>query len=226
MKLLLFDLDGTLINTGGAGTRALDRAFRALYGCPCTFDGTPLAGKTDRFIIRQVFENTLGRPAGDLDIDVASDKYLSYLGDEVSRSPGYCVLEGAREILRMLDGRGDVLLALGTGNLERGARIKLEPAGLNCYFRIGGFGSDAEDRRDVLRAAVQRGERFANRQFLPKDVIVIGDTVLDVWAGKALGAVTIAVGRGYDNREALQACKPDVYLESLSEIEAIFQILG
>lgn len=226
MKLLLFDLDGTLINTGGAGTRALDRAFRALYGCPCAFDGIPLAGKTDRFIIRQVFENTFGRLASDLDIDEASDKYLSYLGDEVSRSPGYCVLDGAREIVQALDGRSDVVLALGTGNLEKGARIKMEPSGLNRYFRIGGFGSDAEDRREVLRTAVQRGERFANRQFLPKEVIVIGDTVLDVWAGKALGAVTVAVGRGHDNGEVLRACKPDVYLESLSEIEAIFRILG
>lgn len=212
--------------TGGAGLRALDRAFHTLYGISCVVDGVSMAGKTDPAIIRQVFEKTLGRLAGNRDVEEIGDNYLTFLNGEIKSSPGYHVMEGVQELLENLVGREDVLLALGTGNLERGARIKMERGGLNPYFLFGGFGSDAEDRREVLKTAVRRGEERVNRPFALKDIFVIGDTILDVRAGKAIGAVTVAVGSGFGQEADLRASRPDLYIDSFLKAGLFYKLLN
>jgi phosphoglycolate phosphatase-like HAD superfamily hydrolase len=130
-----------------------------------------------------------------------------------------------RELLTGLRPRSDVTLALGTGNLERGARIKLEPSGLNEFFPFGGFGSDAEARAEVLGAGVRRAEERIGAPLLRKNVWVIGDTILDVQAGKAIGAMTVAVACGHGSRDDLRAAGPDIYLDDFTDARLFLQAL-
>jgi len=221
MKLLLFDLDGTLVRTGGAGLRALDRAFAALYKLPEAMAGVIPHGKTDPMIIREVIETKMKRPAAPEDIAGVGEAYLEFLPQEVAPGPDYQVLDGVRPLLENLVDRRDTLLGLGTGNLERGARIKLGPGRLNPFFAFGGFGSDAEDRRQVLAAGVRRAEERVGAPIPKENIFVIGDTVLDVWAGKGIGAKTVAVG----DIAALKASGPDLLMETLTRTEEFFRFI-
>jgi len=179
-------------------------------------EGVSPAGKTDPLIVREVFVEKLGRVPSADDTRAVCESYLRYLPEEVKNGSGYRVMAGVRETLRALAAREEMVLGLGTGNLERGARIKLAPAGLNDYFPFGGFGSDAEARPEVLRAGVRRAEARSGERFSPRDVFVIGDTLLDVEAGKAIGATTVAVAAGHAGLEDLRAGNPDILLESLA----------
>jgi phosphoglycolate phosphatase-like HAD superfamily hydrolase len=116
-------------------------------------------------------------------------------------------------------------MGLGTGNLEEGARIKLARAGLMKYFRFAGYGSDAEDRAQMLREGVKRGEAIAGRTFPPKDVVVIGDNIRDVQAGKGIGAMTVAVASGPMSFDELQATDPDVCFHDLSDTATVIEVL-
>lgn len=224
-KLLLFDLDGTLVSTGGAGLKALDRAFEELHGLKRAMRGISPAGKTDPLIVREIFEKKLERRPLLEELSAVCGAYLEFLPEEIGRSQDYRVMEGIPPLLEKLKGREDVVLALGTGNLEKGARIKLEPSGLNKYFPFGGFGSDAEVRAEVLRAGVRRAEAQAGRPFLLKDVLVIGDTILDVQAGKAIGAVTVAVACGHGKCEDLYAAEPDIYMDDFQDAAPLLEAL-
>lgn len=225
MKLLLFDLDGTLISTGGAGLRALDRAFYDLHHLEKAMDGISPAGKVDPAIVQEVFREKMGGEVSWRVVDELCEAYLKYLAQEMVRGSGYRVMDGVDQLLNQLEAREDILLALGTGNLERGARIKLEPSGLNDYFPFGGFGSDADNRPEVLRAAVNRAQKRLGTSIHPRCVFVIGDTVLDVRAGKAISAVTVAVGAGHGKKHELQAAEPDIYLDSFSRSELLQRFL-
>ncbi|MEK7854083.1 MAG: HAD hydrolase-like protein [candidate division NC10 bacterium] len=225
-RILLFDLDGTLVLTGGAGVRALDRAFQDLYGLQDAGRGVPFHGRTDLRIIRDIVERKLHRPMGADEAVAICDRYLPYLEEEVQRSATYRVLPGVPALLTLLAARGDCLVGLGTGNVEAGARIKLARADLNRFFPFGGFGSDAEDRVELLRRAAARGEarRGPGADGLAQ-VVVIGDTHLDVESGRALGARTVAVATGGESAAALEQAKPDVLLADLSDAEAFLRIL-
>ena len=146
---------------------------------------------------------------------------------EVERSATYRVLPGVPELLTLLAARGDCLLGLGTGNIETGARIKLARADLNRFFAFGGFGSDAEDRTEVLRRGVARGEawRAGRAADGPAQVVVIGDTHLDVESGRALGARTVAVATGGESTAALAEAGPDLLLADLTDPQAFLRIL-
>lgn len=224
--ILLFDLDGTLLLTGGAGLRALDRAFLDLYGLEDAGRGVAFRGRTDLSIIRDIVEGKLRRALEAQDVEGVCARYLRYLEEEVPRSPAYRVLPGVSELLPLLAARGDCLLGLGTGNLEAGARIKLARADLNRFFPFGGFGSDAESRVEVLRQAVARGEaqRGPGRDG-PSRVVVIGDTHLDVECGRALGARTVAVATGGVSAAALRRAGPDLLLPDLRDAGAFLEML-
>jgi phosphoglycolate phosphatase-like HAD superfamily hydrolase len=227
MKLLLFDLDGTLVSTGGAGLRALDRAFLSLQRVVRASDGINFAGRTDPSIIRDIFRAKLNREPRDAEMRDIFTHYLSALKTELEVSDGYQVHTGVEPLLEALAIRAaDAFLALGTGNLEEGARLKLEPASLNKYFSVGGFGSDAEDRPEVLRHGVRRAAEKAGRPFEGRDVVVIGDTIHDVSAGKALGAVTVAVATGHASEGELRASGADVVLPSLRDFSPLLSLLG
>jgi phosphoglycolate phosphatase-like HAD superfamily hydrolase len=225
MRVILFDLDGTLVSTGGAGVRALDSAFLRHQGIRRAMEGVSPAGKTDPLIVVEVFEKKLGRRPAAGEMETLHDSYHEFLAEELARTEGYRVMDGVRAVLDALVGRDDLLLGLGTGNWERGARLKLERAGLNGYFSFGGFGSDAEDRPSVLRAGVRRAEAKLGRAVPPRDVLVIGDTILDVKAGKAIGAVTVAVACGHGREAELRASGPDAYLEDFTDTAAALAAL-
>lgn len=225
MKLLLFDLDWTLIYTGGAGVRALNDAFEKKFGIQEAMKTVSPDGKTDPQIVREMIGVNLHREATDAEVQEICRGYLDRLAHEVNGS-GYRVLPGIAELLEALSRRSDILLGLGTGNFGEGARIKLSRADLFKYFRCGGYADDSEDRPQVLRAAVRKAEAMAQTNFAPRDVYVIGDNGRDVEAGKAIGATTVAVATGPMSYENLQAAQPDYLFRDLSNTAEILGILA
>ena len=216
MKLLLFDVDLTLVSTGGASLRALDRAFEEILGIPGAIEGVRPHGKTDPAIVREVCSKRKLADVGDLAAFTVRvlGSYFEFLKDEVVHSDKYRVLPGVRDILDEAGRREDVMLGLATGNVESGARIKLERGGLNGYFSFGGFGSDSEDRTEVVAAAARRASALG-ASATPNRTFVIGDTPRDVLAGKAAGFRTIAVGTGNYSIEALRVTGADLVIEDL-----------
>jgi phosphoglycolate phosphatase len=225
MKLALFDLDGTLVSTGGAGIRALDRAFEEIFGLERAMEGVKPAGKTDPQIMREVIAVKMGREAREGEIDKICEAYLKFLPREVWFSGDYRTFPGTEACLKALQEAGDILIGLGTGNLEQGARIKLEPSGLNSYFPFGGFGSDAEDRAELLKIGLSRASKSSGHSISLKDVVVIGDTVLDIQAARRAGMRAAAVAAGHGNPDELARAQPDLLLKDFTEHAALLRFL-
>jgi len=224
-KLLLFDLDWTLIYTGGAGVRALNVAFEKIFRIPEAMKTVSPGGKTDPAICREMIRVHLKREPNEGEIAKLCRGYLDQLANEIPTSPGYKILPGIPKLLDTLVLRDDILMGLGTGNLEEGARIKLARADLMKYFRFGGYGSDAEERPDVLRMAAKRGETIIGKSMSPRDVIVVGDNIRDVQAGKAIGAKIVAVASGPMTYEELAATHPDHIFHDLSDTQTVLNVL-
>lgn len=218
MKLLLFDIDQTLINTGGAGLRALDRACLKLFGLANSMQGISPHGKTDPAIVRELFREKLGSSSPSAS-DIASvlEAYVSFLRQEVFESPTYCVLPGVVSLLSEMIGRSDVMVGLETGNIELGARIKLDRGGLNPYFSFGGFGSDFEDRTQLVRQAADRAADRNGGAISPSDTFVIGDTPLDIEAGARCGFKTVGVATGSYSVQQLLECGATLAVTDLAQ---------
>lgn len=229
MKVLLFDIDGTLIRAGGAGRLALNAACERLYGKRDACSELSLAGRTDLFNFRQAFINARGRKPSERELETLHQEYLSFLPKYVKlalKKKTYVLPKGIKGLIRTLARDRRVLLGLGTGNMERGARIKLEPSGFNAYFLFGGYGSDGFHRPTLLRRAVRRAEGLSKRKISHEDVFVIGDTPLDVSAGKKAGYKTVAVGTGFSTWEELVASKPDHLAKDFRETEKWLKWFG
>ena len=224
-RIVLFDLDGTLVNTGGAGLRAFDRAMADEFDPGMNLHVLKPAGMTDPAIFREIYLHNRGHPPSADEENRLFVRYLECLEEEVRDSKDFRVLPGVVELLEDLSNRNGFLLGLGTGNLEAGARIKLERAGLNKYFSFGGFGSDSSDRPELLKLAVERGICLAGGDPNPKAVIVVGDTPRDIVAGKSIGAMTLAVASGPYQKSELKACGPDLLVDSLLERRTIVEWL-
>jgi phosphoglycolate phosphatase len=212
MKVLLFDIDGTLIRGGGAGRKALNRAALKLYGKRNACSELSLAGRTDLYNFGATYTNATGRKPTPSAVERLHREYLHFLPFYVRsaiRGKTYHVPPGLKALLKILSRDKRVLLGLGTGNMERGARIKLAPSGFNAYFLFGGYGSDAFHRHTLLKKAVSRARKLAHEKFTHDDVYVIGDTPFDVSAGKRAGFKTIAVGTGYASWKELNEARPD-----------------
>ena len=229
LKVLLFDVDGTLVRAGGAGRRALNRAAYLLYGRKDACEEVSLAGNTDLWNFRAVHRVATGRPATKAGLERLHREYLRHLPHYVRlaiRRRAYHLPAGIKALLRRLSREKGVLLGLGTGNMERGARIKLGPSGFNAYFLFGGFGSDHMNRTSILRTAVRRSGRLTGGKVSPSDVFVIGDTPLDVSAGKKAGFKTIAVGTGFASWDSLVKSRPDHLARDFRGIEKWLKWLG
>jgi phosphoglycolate phosphatase-like HAD superfamily hydrolase len=226
INLLLFDVDGTLIQTGGAGIRAFQRAFRELFNMEAVTDRIRFHGRTDPEIAEDIFAARLSRSPTPEELQAICSRYLAYLEEEVPQSPGYRVMPGLPDLLKILASRGEVRLGLATGNLETAARIKLTRADLNRYFSFGGFGSDAKDRTVLIQKAIERGRSFLDRSHQEIRVFVIGDTDLDISCGREAGATTVAVATGGDSWETLLQASPDHLLKDLSRPEDFLAILS
>ncbi|HXX30304.1 MAG TPA: HAD family hydrolase [Myxococcaceae bacterium] len=195
--ILLFDVDGTLVTTGGVGRRALELAFERAHGRRDACSGFRFDGMTDRAIVRGGLA-ALGREATPEAIDALLALYLEVLAEEVAAAPSatYRVHAGMEQILDAARGRGEVAVGLGTGNIREGARIKLERVGLFDRFAFGGFGCDHEDRPTLLRRGAERGAGHLGVRLGAGRVVVIGDTPKDVLAARAIGAESVAVATG------------------------------
>ena len=214
--IILFDIDGTLVSTGGAGRHAYDAAFAETFGEGHELLDFSFSGMTDPLLIRRGLEAAEHEVTPDI-VDRMVERYLDYLPDALDAATDYTVHPGVRDIVPQVASRPDLVIGLGTGNVERGARLKLEPAGLNEHFPFGGFGSDAEDRADILRAGAERGAARLERDLSDCRVVVIGDTPRDIDAAHRIGAECIAVDTGTTDPAAIRRAGPDLFVPTLRD---------
>ena len=226
MRLLLFDIDGTLVLTGGAGSRAMTRAFAETHGLEDALQKVDLAGRTDRIIMRDALTHA-GRDHEDVDLDEFRVAYCSALREEIQK-PGTGrrgLLPGVRPLLDALAARDDVRLALLTGNFRASAEIKLAAFGVWDYFSWGAFADDAIERDDLIRIAHARHETEHGWLIEPDAVVVIGDTPHDIRCARAGGAKAVAVATGNYDLEALRGHQPDALFADLSDTAAVLDVL-
>jgi phosphoglycolate phosphatase-like HAD superfamily hydrolase len=221
--LVLFDIDGTLVLTGGAGARAMTLALRDLIGIDNGFEGVPMPGRTDQIILRDALD--LAGHTGDAQLAREfHDRYLDHLAREIhTPAPGKFkgVLPGVRSVLDALAARDDVMLGLLTGNFRAAARIKLEHFDLWRYFACGAFGEDAHDRNELVPIAVARAVECGLPALPPDAVVVIGDTPLDVACARAGGAKAVAVATGGIDVATLHEAGADVVFEDLTDTRVV-----
>lgn len=215
MDIYLFDIDGTLLLSGGAGKAALEEGLAEEFGVRDALAQLSLSGRTDTAIVRDTL-----RLAG-LDVTPENHRrvltaYLRRLPDCLRRLQG-AVLPGVAELLARLARRSNARLGLLTGNIREGARVKLGHFGLADYFVAGGYGDLHHDRDDVAREALTAMEAHVGGALTLDRVWVIGDTPLDVRCARAIGARAVAVATGWHDRAELAACQPDVLLDDLRE---------
>ncbi len=210
MRAYLFDIDGTLISSFPAGVRALDRAIFDLFGMADGVSRIDCSGMTDPAIVRAVL-SPRGLDSAE-NIAAVLDRYLAYLPEEIARTQ-YQVLAGVRESLAFIGGHGGVLCGLATGNLERGAAIKLARGDLNRFFQFGGFGSDAEARVEIVRMAIRRARFHAGSE--PIEAVVIGDTPRDIEAAHAASTFAVGVASGRFDQSTLLSCGADLVIPDL-----------
>jgi phosphoglycolate phosphatase len=229
MKLALFDIDGTLILTGGAGMRAFYTALNRTFRLSVTSEVIRPDGKTDPLIAREFLAHYGKESLWNND---SSEKlfvlYLERLVAEMALSHErgeVRVLPGVRELLEALAERADFALGLVTGNIERGAHLKLERSGLDRYFHFGGFGSDSENRTTLIQKGIERGRDWIAPEPV-ETIFVIGDTPLDIIHGHAAGAKVIAVASARYTIEDLSAHTPDILVPDLTCVDAILAFMN
>ena len=222
MPIILFDIDGTLIRSGGAGKDAMEGALRAAFGLTEIKDEVPYSGRTDVAISRDLLR-VHGIEQTPANQRALQEAYLARLPVSL-KSRGGKVLPGVNQLLDSLKGRSDTVLGLLTGNIRVGARTKLGHFGLWDYFTCGGFGDEHFDRDDVARMALREVRSHLGREVDPTDVWVIGDTPLDVQCARAIGAKVIAVATGWHPVAELTACNPDHVFSDLSEHETVLEV--
>jgi phosphoglycolate phosphatase len=224
-KLLLFDLDWTVIYTGGAGIQSLNYAFLQKYNIPEGMKNISPDGKTDPAIVREMIRVHLNREPQNGEIEEVCKDYVDRLPVEVAKAEKYRILPGIPELLEALSKEPSVVMGLGTGNLEGGAHAKLARCGFMPYFKFGGYANDSEDRPTVLRAAVRRGEAIVGGPVPPREVVVIGDNFRDILAGQAIGAYTVGVASGPMTEEELAPYNPDALFKDLSDTPKVLATL-
>ncbi len=221
--ILLFDLDGTLVDTGGAGRRAMEAAFSHVTSRDGKMEFA-FGGMTDRAIVRKALA-LAGRVESDEAIDEVIELYLEILSEEVAKADEYRVLPGVEGAIAGTLRQGDVALGLGTGNVRRGAEIKLGRASLFESFGFGGFGCDHEDRAKLLAIGAERGAETLGRRRAECRVVVIGDTPKDIAAARAIDAECVAVGTGGVSTEELRSLGASAVFDDLTDPRALDAML-
>jgi phosphoglycolate phosphatase-like HAD superfamily hydrolase len=222
-RLLLWDIDGTLISTGAAGHSAIGRATAQRFEGG-ELNGIEIAGRTDVGIAHQILAK-YHAPVTDESVRSLLDLYVEFLAEDLPRGKGR-VLPGVIELLEHATKSRDTTLGLLTGNLERGAKLKLERYRLWHFFAFGAFADDHHDRNELGAFALSRACEATGTKFAAHEVDVIGDTGHDISCGKAIGARTIAVATGPWSREQLAECRPDFLFDDLANVDEVKQTLG
>lgn len=216
-KLLLFDIDGTLLHSKGASREAKALAMEEVFGTAGNVRTHAFGGKTDWQILREVLE-----PHGVTGLQIGQKMPLfeRVFADNMAKIIGNFdvqALPGSKELLAYLEQRDDILLGLVTGNTSRTAPVKLKAAGFDpAMFKVGAFGSEADDRNELPKLAMDRTIAIARHEIVGSDVIIIGDTVKDVLAARAIGGVAVTVFTGFEERQKLIDSKPDYMLDDLT----------
>lgn len=223
--VFLFDIDGTILNGGGAGRRAMEAAFNKVVGDTEALRQVRFAGMTDRRIVRSGLQRA-GAFEDEGIIDAVLDEYIDVLPEEIAAATEYGAHEGLEQALDLAESLADGAVGLGTGNIEPGARAKLEPLGINPRFGFGGFGSDAEDRAALLRVGAERGADRLGAQMASCRVVIIGDTPKDIEAAARIGAACLAVATGTYPLEELVAAQPTLAVPRLDVPEALDFLRG
>jgi len=219
----LFDIDGTLLNSGGAGQCAMEAALLETFGVTGPYTDIKAAGRTDKAITTDLFAHHQLEMDGDNSTRFMAS-YLKHLPAALTKMDGV-VLPGIVELLSKLQTK-EVTLGLLTGNFESGARTKLEHYDLHSYFPFGGFGDVHHDRDDVARLALAEASRFSASEIDPNQVWVIGDTPSDVTCARAIGAKVLAVATGIYDRDVLEPTEADVLLDDLSDVDEVVKLLS
>ena len=222
-RLLLFDIDGTLISSGGAGEAALKDAMLSRFGVEEDLDGIILAGATDGRIARELLEKHSISVSPE-NVSALLDTYLGHLTERIGRHDGR-LLPGIVSLLKVLSERTDVVLALLTGNVSRGAKIKLTHYGVWDFFEFGAFADDHHDRNELGKFARARALERHGEDFPPSRIYVIGDTPKDIECGRAIGACTVAIATGHYSSAELRDHAPDFLFEDLSDTARVVALL-
>lgn len=222
--LILWDIDGTILHSTGAGMKALEAALADVFGVSGSFDGIDFAGRTDRLIIRQVFER-FSIEHSPANLGRYLDGYIAALPRSLAANNSR-ILPGLPEILRAADARADVAQGLLTGNVRRGAQAKLGHHGLWDFFPVGAFADDAEMRNDLGPHALRRASGHWRVDFPPERVWIVGDTPHDIACARAVGARALAVATGSTSLAGLAAHRPDAALADLADPAAFWDAVG
>ena len=224
MKLLLWDIDGTLVLTGGAGMRAMDRAFKDFFDVENALQGVNMAGRTDTSIIQDAMKK-YGIAYTEQIFQQYKEQYYRYIAEEIKVDhPEKTIMKGVQELLQTLEKRQDIVLALLTGNWEKSGRIKLAHFGLDRYFEFGAFADDSGIRNDLLPFAIRRfQERYG---YVPdkRDTYIIGDTPADINCAKPYDVVSVAVAAAHYSRHELLAYEPDYIFDDFSDLQEVSKI--
>jgi len=223
-KLVLFDIDGTILSSGGAGEQALAQAIREQFGQEEKLGNVELAGKTDVWIAHRIFEVRGIEPKPE-SVDLFLDRYLHHLKVELARHNGR-LLPGFPEILHALARLPNVAVGLLTGNLRRGAELKLGHYGVLEHFPFGAFADDSRDRNELGPFARKRAHDAHGTEFQSGDIYVIGDTPHDIACAKAIHARAVGVATDRYSRAALDAAGADFVFDDLSDTEGVIRTLG
>ncbi len=226
MNIVLFDIDGTLTRSGGAGRKIFDRVFTRIYQIKDAAEGLEFAGKTDPVIIQEIFQKHFDRSPTQSEMIRAKRSYLKMMEDDVRTFRPYQPIEGITELLKYLSGHEHILLGLATGNFRESAFLKLQSAGLRKFFSFGGFGSDSPNRTELTRLGIERGKKLIPFHQKFEKAFVVGDTLHDVKAGKESGAKTIAMLTGSATHEELAPHTPDHVLPGYTPIQPFLKIVN
>jgi len=229
VKLVLFDIDGTIMLSAGAGGRAVRRALVEVFGTSGP-EQHRFDGKTDPQIVRELMNLTgHGDEHIDAQMPVLFDRYLAYLNDELQVSAaagGIRIMPGIFELLDALEARDDVVLGLLTGNLAEGARAKLSAGGINpARFRVGAYGSDHEVRGELPAVAQRRAREELGLSFSGRDIVVIGDTPADLQCGVTIGCRAIGVATGMYSLDDLRAHRPAAVFKDLADTSTVVRAI-
>ncbi len=223
-KLILWDIDGTLIVSHGAGARAMEKALTKRFNVTCSLGMIDWAGRTDRWITGEVFRH-VGLPDTPQNAHDYLETYLELLPAELRDGPQGQVLPGIFDLLEILHHRPDVAQGLLTGNLRRGAEFKLTHYKVWHYFEFGAFADDSPRRNDLGPHALRRAHERHAVEFAPADTFIIGDTPHDIECGRVIGAKTIGVATGRHSMEELSAHAPTAVFKDFSDPAAFLRVV-
>jgi len=219
-KLILWDLDGTLMHCGADGTKALNEAFRKLYGVEDAFSKAGIGHAMDAVILDRIMEsNKLDKN----ELEKVKEEYIVILDDILSRNPDKRILPGVRELLEHIHGSAESYSALLTSNLRIGAETKLKSVGLDRYFHVGGFGDDYGEKWDAALKGIREAEDRFGVKFENENIYIIGDSIYDIECAKRIEVVSIGVATGWAEYEMLKSEEPDYLYEDLSDWKKLIQ---